>query len=112
MKRGDIFFAMLDPTRGSEIQKNRPVVIVSNDVANRASSLVTVVPLTSSLARVFPFEVQLNAEDTGLGKNGKAMAQQVRTLDKGRLGSARRGHVTPDKMLQIDAALKLHLALA
>lgn len=111
MKRGEIFFAMLDATRGSEIQKNRPVVIVSNDVANRASSLVTVVPLTSSLARVFPFEVRLNAEDTGLNKHGKAMAQQVRTLDKGRLGSARRGQVAPDKMLQIDAALKLHLAL-
>ena len=111
MRRGDIYFAMLDPTRGSEIQKNRPVVIVSNNLANRASSLVTVVPLSSSVAKVYPFEVALSVADTGLAKNGKAMAQQVRTLDKARLGSVRRGMVTADKLVQIDAALRLHLAL-
>jgi len=49
--------------------------------------------------------------DTGLGKDGKAMAQQVRTLDKARLGTLRRGAVTGDKMLLVDAALRLHLAL-
>lgn len=111
MKRGDIFFAALDPTRGSEVQKTRPVIIVSNDVANRASSLVTVIPMTSNLTRVFPFEVSLTATETGLGKGGKAMAQQVRTLDKARLGSLRRGTVTAEKMLLLDAALRLHLAL-
>ena len=55
MQRGDIYFAQLDPTRGAEIRKTRPVVIVSNDIANRASSLVTVVPLSSNISRVFPF---------------------------------------------------------
>ena len=111
MKRGDIYFATLDPTRGSEVQKSRPVIIVSNDVANRASSLVTVIPMTSKLTRVFPFEVALSANETGLGKDGKAMAQQVRTLDKLRLGSLRQGTVTVEKMLLLDAALRLHLAL-
>jgi mRNA interferase MazF len=111
MKRGDIFFAALDPTRGSEIQKTRPVVIVSNDAANRASSLVTVLPLTSNVRTVYPFEVRLPAADTGLSKDGKAMAQQVRTIDKARLGSVRRGVVSPAKMRQVDDALRLHLAL-
>ena len=111
MKRGDIYFAALDSTRGSAVQKTRPVVIVSNDVANRASSLLTVLPMTSSVARVYPFEVQLKAAETGLSKDGKAMAQQVRTLDKSRLGSLRRGVVPADKMEAIDAALRLHLAL-
>ena len=111
MKRGDIFFAALDPTRGSEIQKTRPVVIVSNDAANRASSLVTVLPLTSNVRTVYSFEVKLTAAETGLSKDGKAMAQQVRTIDKSRLGSVRRGVVSPEKMRLVDDALRLHLAL-
>ena len=111
MKRGEIFFAALDPTRGSEIQKTRPVIIVSNDAANRAASLVTVVPLTSSISNIHPFEVKLAAHDTGLPKSSKAMAQQVRTIDKARLGSLRRGSVSAVKMRQLDDALRLHLAL-
>ena len=111
MKRGDIFFAALDPTHGSEIQKTRPVVIVSNDAANRASSLVTVLPLTSNVRTVYSFEVKLTAAETGLSKDGKAMAQQVRTIDKSRLGSVRRGVVSPEKMRLVDDALRLHLAL-
>jgi mRNA interferase MazF len=111
LKRGDIYFAALDPTRGSEVQKTRPVIIVSNDVANRASSLVTVVPMTSSLSSVFPFEVAVPMRDSGLGKDGKAMAQQVRTVDKARLGSVRRGALSAPKLEALDNALRLHLAL-
>ena len=111
MKRGEIFFAALDPTRGAEVQKTRPVIIVSNDAANRAAALVTVVPLTSNVTNVHPFEVKLGARETGLSKDSKAMAQQVRTIDKARLGSVRRGLVPPVKMRLVDAALRLHLAL-
>ena len=111
MQRGDIFYANLDSTQGSEIQKTRPVVIVSNDAANRAAALVTVLPVTSNVSRIFPFEVKLLAAQTGLSKDSKAMAQQVRTLDKSRLSAARAGHVQADLMLQIDAALRLHLGL-
>lgn len=111
MKRGEIFFAALDPTRGSEVQKTRPVIIVSNDAANRAAALVTVVPLTSNVTNVHPFEVKLGARETGLSKDSKAMAQQVRTIDKARLGSVRRGLVPLVKMRQVDDALRLHLAL-
>ena len=111
MKRGEIFFAALDPTRGSKVQKTRPVIIVSNDAANRAAALVTVVPLTSNVTNVHSFEVKLGARETGLPKDSKAMAQQVRTIDKARLGSARRGLVSLVKMRQVDDALRLHLAL-
>ena len=111
MNRGEIFFATLDPTRGSEIQKTRPVIIVSNDAANRAASLVTVVPLTSNLSNVYPFEVKLSASDTGLSKDSKAMAQQVRTIDKTRLGTVRKGFVRIARMRLVDDALRLHLAL-
>ena len=111
MKRGDIYFAQLDPTRGSEIRKTRPVVIVSNDIANRASSLVTVVPLSSNVSRVFPFEVAINAVQSGLPKDSKAMAQQVRTLDKARLAKKKSGGLPKLQLAALDDALRLHLAL-
>ena len=111
MQRGDVYYANLDPSQGAETQKTRPVVIVSNNAANRASALVTVLPVTSNLARVYPFEVKLPAKDTGLGKDSKAMAQQVRTLDKGRLGLHVVGQVPARLIVEIDTALRLHLAL-
>jgi mRNA interferase MazF len=111
MLRGDVYYANLDPSQGAETQKTRPVVIVSNNAANRASALVTVLPITSNVTRIYPFEVKLPAKDTGLGKDSKAMAQQVRTLDKGRLGLHAAGKVPADLMVKIDVALRLHLAL-
>ena len=111
MKRGDVFLANLEPTQGAQTQKTRPVVIVSNDAANRVAALVTVLPITSNVSRIFPFEVKLLATDTGLSKDSKAMAQQVRTLDKGRLAKSVAGHVPANLMLQVDAALRLHLSL-
>ena len=111
MKRGDIYFAVLDPTLGNETQKTRPVVIVSNNAANKSSSLVTVVPLSSQIARIFPFEVLFKALDSGLSKDSKAMAQQVRTIDKQRLSNRPSGCASNEQVIALDAALKLHLAL-
>ncbi len=111
MKRGDIYFAQLDPTLGNETLKTRPVVIVSNNAANQSSGLLTVVPLSSQIARVFPFEVLFKAIDSGLTKDSKAMAQQVRTLDKQRLSNRRAGAASIEQLIALDTALKLHLAL-
>ena len=111
MQRGDVYYANLDPTQGAETQKTRPVVIVSNNAANKAGALVTVLPVTSNVTRIYPFEVKLPAKETGLGKDSKAMAQQVRTIDKGRLGLHAEGQVPVALMVKIDDALRLHLAL-
>lgn len=111
MRRGEIYFAALDPSAGAGAQKTRPVVVVSNNAANRASSVVTVVPLTSAVARVFPFEVLLPAARTGLAQDSKAMAQQVRTLDKARLNARAAGQLQAADAQALDAALRLHLAL-
>ena len=111
MKRGEIYFAALDPTRGGEIQKTRPVIVVSNNAANRSAAVVTVVPLTSNVDRVFPFEVLLAASRTGLSKDSKAMAQQVRTIDKARLNARAAGDLQMGDMRLVDAALRLHLGL-
>ncbi|PSB04627.1 MazF family transcriptional regulator, partial [filamentous cyanobacterium Phorm 46] len=82
MKRGEIYYANLSPTVGSEIDKRRPVLVVSNDANNRAANTVTILPITSNITRVYPFEVLLNPEDSGLSKPSKVQAQQVRTISK------------------------------
>ena len=111
MKRGDIYFAELLPTRGAEIAKRRPVIIVSNDANNRVASTVAVVPVTSNVSKVYPFEVFLPAGDSGLPKDSKAQAQQVRTLAKERLVGSRAGQLVKPKLEMLDQALRLHLGL-
>jgi mRNA interferase MazF len=115
MRRGDIRLVDLDPVRGSEASKRRPVVVVSNDQANAVAErlgrgVVTVVPLTSNTARVFPFQVLLTAEDTGLHVDSKAQAEQVRAVSINRLGPAL-GSVPLAAMAALDDALRLHLSL-
>ncbi len=111
MKRGDIYFANLDPTVGHEIKKKRPVIIVSNNANNKMSATVTVVPVTSNVKKIFPFEVLLEAKCTGLTKDSKAQCQQVRTISKLRIQKAKVGEVNQKSMLQIENALMLHLDL-
>jgi mRNA interferase MazF len=72
MKRGEIYFANLNPTVGSEIAKRRPVLIVSNDINNRAATTITIIPITSKVSRVYPFGVFLALENSGLHKPSKA----------------------------------------
>jgi len=115
MRRGDIHAVDLDPTRGSEARKRRPAVIVSNDAANVTAArlgrgVITVVPVTSNIERVYPFQVLLPATETGLDRNAKAQAEQVRSIPVERIGD-RLGVVPHAIMLDIDEALRLHLGL-
>ncbi|MBE9006391.1 type II toxin-antitoxin system PemK/MazF family toxin [Fortiea sp. LEGE XX443] len=111
MKRGDIYYANLSPVMGSEMGKRRPVLIVSNDISNSAATTATILPLTSNVSRVYPFEVLLNPEVSGLTKPSKVQAQQVRTISKQRITDELLGSLNEDMMVLVDAALKLHLAL-
>jgi mRNA interferase MazF len=109
MKRGEIYFANLDPTVGSEIRKKRPVLIVSNNANNKTASTVTVVPITSNTNKVYPFEVLLETKDCGLLKRSKAQCHQIRTISKMRIQGNKAGVASKEIMLKIHAALKLHL---
>ena len=109
MKRGEIYYAILSPTVGSELYKRRPVLVVSNDANNRAANTVTILPITSNVTRVYPFEVLLNPEDSGLPKPSKVQAQQVRTISKQRITSDAVGSLSEEIMQLVNAALKLHL---
>ncbi len=115
MLRGEIRLVDLDPVRGSEASERRPAVLVSNDGANAAAArlsrgVVTVVPLTSNVARVLPFQVLVPAELSGLRADCKAQAEQVRSVAVERVSVAL-GRLTLAVMKQLDEALRLHLDL-
>jgi len=115
MRRGEIRLVDLEPARGAEADKRRPAVIVSNDGANATAArlgygVVTVVPVTSNVDRIYPFQVLLTADQTGLRRASKAQAEQVRSVAVQRLGS-RVGTVPAAVMADLDEALRLHLAL-
>jgi mRNA interferase MazF len=110
-RRGEVFIAALDPVLGSEISKTRPVLIVSNNQNNSFSSTVTILPITSgNLVKIYPFEVFLPAGAGNLPKDSKAKADQIRTLDKGRLVK-RIGKVDKRAMDLVEKAMAVHLAL-
>ena len=115
MLRGEIRLVDFEPVRGSEASKRRPAVIVSNDGANATASrlnrgVLTVVPVTSNVTRVYPFQVLLPASECGLRRNSKAQAEQVRSVAIERVGR-RVGQLPASVMLELDDALRLHLGL-
>src|ERR1700691_4565737 len=92
MRRGEIVSVSLDPVRGSEASKTRPAVVVSNDAANATATrlgrgIVTVVPVTSSPRRVYPFQVLLPPSLTGLSRDSKAQAEQGGSVASERIGT-------------------------
>ena len=115
MRRGDLVAVSLDPVLGSEASKTRPAVVVSNDAANATATrlgrgVITVVPITSNVARVYPFQVLLRADQTGLRQDSKAQAEQVRSVAVERIGK-QIGRLPAATMAELDEALRVHLAL-
>ena len=116
MYRGEVWYADLDPVRGSEANKVRPVVIVSNDAYNAAArrmgrGVLTVVPLTSNVKRVLSFQVLVSKRGSGLAVDSKAQAEQVRAVDMGRLVN-RVGKLSSEEEAALDDALRVHLGIS
>jgi len=95
-----------DATVGSEIQKTRPAVIVSNNVSNRYMPRVLVVPLTSNTGRIYPSEALVTVS----GTQSKAMADQIATADKGRLKKIL-GKLSAQDMQAVDRAMRIQLGI-
>ncbi|WP_363367191.1 MULTISPECIES: type II toxin-antitoxin system PemK/MazF family toxin [unclassified Microbacterium] len=115
LRRGQIVLVSLDPAMVSEARKARPAVLVSNNTANAQAmrsprATVTIVPLTSKTDRVLPFQVLLPAAATGLDRDSKAQAEQVRTAAVSRIVRPV-GWMPAELMGALDEALRLHLAL-
>jgi len=106
MNRGDIWWVDFEPSVGSEMRKIRPAIIVSNNIANRHLPRVTVMPLTSNTARLYPGEALVTVN----GQTSKAMASQIATVDKTRI-QRQLGSLSLTDTQKIEHAIKVHLAL-
>jgi mRNA interferase MazF len=112
IKRGEIYWVNMDPAIGSEIKKLRPALIVSNDVSNQHSPLITILPITFNTKNPYPFEVLVKEEFSGLKKDSLIKANQIRTIDKLRISGSATGRIPDNVIMQkVDQAIKIHLAL-
>ncbi len=107
IKRGEIYFVDLNPTLGSEIDKTRPCLIISNDLNNEFSSTVSVIPITSKVNKVYPFEVLIK---NALKKESKLKADQIRTIDKRRLKN-KIAELSQKEIKEVEKALLIHLGI-
>ena len=110
-RRGQIWQVALEPFKGHEIGKRRPAVLISNDKNNEYSSIVTLIPITSSIEKIYPFEVFISREDSRLEKDSKIKCNQIRTVDKSRLLN-HVGEISQDIIRKIEDALLIHLGIS
>ncbi len=110
-RRGEVYWVNLDPTVGTEIAKTRPALIVSNDIGNQYSARVIVAPITSrGVDRAYPFEVVVLAGEGGLAQASKILLDQIRSVDKQRLGRCL-GVLPAERVLEVDRAIRLSLGV-
>lgn len=107
IKRGDIFWVDFDPSKATEIQKTRPSIILSHDILNENSSRVIVAPITSNLKKVYSFEYAIKDHS---GVKGKIMLDQMRSIDKSRLGK-KTGSFSLKELQEIDLIIKFVLGI-
>ena len=105
--RGDIFWVDFDPSKATETQKTRPALVCSHDVLNENSTRIILAPITSNLRKVYSFEYALLNQPL---VKGKVMLDQLRSIDKSRLGK-KVGSLSFKEMNEIDLIMKFILGL-
>jgi len=111
IKRGEIYFAQLNPVIGSEQGGTRPVLVIQNDVGNQYSPTTIILAITSQINKAkLPTHVELDAKSYGLERDSVILAEQIRTIDKSRL-KQRIANLNEDTMKKVDQALKVSLGL-
>ena len=113
VKRGEVYYANLEPVLGSETGKTRPVVIIQNDIGNAYSptTIVAIITEYSAKKASYPICVALGIGE-GLKKASIVNLAQVRTIDKRRLIIPIIANLPDATMAQVDRALKYSLALS
>ena len=111
LRRGDIVLVDFAPARAGEANNTRPAVIMTNNQANLNSPAIVVIPLTSNVEKVYPFELLLPVERTGLDRDSKAQPQFIRHVSTDRIRS-NLSHLPADLMTQLEGRLKAHLSLS
>jgi len=103
-RRGDVFWVKLDPARGTEMRKTRPAVVVSNDSCNQFGARVIVLPITSNVESLYPGEARIEIR----GSPARVLGDQIRSLDKSRLGS-RIGTLSRAELSAVEEAVLITL---
>jgi mRNA interferase MazF len=106
MKRGEIWWVDFNPSIGGEINKIRPAVILSNNIANKVMNRIQVAPITSNTDKCYPCEAFIMLKDQA----AKVMADQPTTVSKTRLKS-KISQLSAQEMFALEQAVKLQLAL-
>lgn len=109
IKRGEIYLADLSPVVGSEQGGKRPVLVIQNNIGNKFSSTVIAAAITSATDKPkLPTHIEITKEESGLEKDSVILLEQIRTIDKIRLG-ALIGRLSEKKMREVEAALGISL---
>lgn len=109
IKRGEVYYADLNPVVGSEQGGVRPVVVLQNDVGNKYSPTVIAAATTSRLYKAkLPTHIEIAKENSPLPKNSVVLLEQIRTIDKSRV-KEKIGELPADVMRKIEDALLLSL---
>jgi len=110
-RRGELYWANLNPVKGHEQGGRRPVLIIQNDIGNQYSPITIVAPLTTSFEkRAYPIEVRVLPGANGLSSESSILLNQIKAIDKDRL-EERIGVLDRDLMGRVDMAIKLSLGL-
>jgi mRNA interferase MazF len=111
IRRGDLFWVDLNPTKGSEQAGRRPVVVIQNDVGNEVAPTVIVAPLTTKrFTKHYPINVHIPRRVAGLKEDSTILLSQIRTIDKTRL-ERKIGHLPLTYLKQVDQAICISLGL-
>jgi mRNA interferase MazF len=110
-RRGELYYADLNPTRGHEQGGRRPVLVIQNDIGNQFSPITIIAPLTTVFSsRIYPTEVRVAAGTGGLPEASSVLLNQIKAIDKTRL-ETRVGQFDARTMRQVDEAIKMSLGL-
>lgn len=111
IKRGDIFLANLEPTKGSEQGGVRPVLVIQNDISNKHSPVTIIAAITSKVfEKEYSTNIFISKDESGLDKDSTIMLNQIRTIDNVRL-MKKIGLLDNFTMNKVDRAIKVSLAL-
>lgn len=110
VKRGDVYYADLDPVIGSEQNGHRPIIVLQNDIGNLYSPTTIAAMVTSSQKKKLPTHVHVIDESSGLTDDSIVMLEHIRTIDKQRLGSMI-GHISAETMELIENAALCSLGI-
>jgi len=109
-RRGEVWTVDFDPVVGSEQGKSRPAVIIQNDIGNRHSPVVIVAAIASGKSARYDVQVEVKAPEAGLRHDSLILMNQIRTVDKQRLGRYW-GQLSSETMRRVDRAIKISLGL-